>query len=225
MTVPTAAWGSRRSSCMAIHSLTAPPAKSPSPSPVSGQPEAWGLGVSAARAGSRRVWYSGSFLWQLRGCEASTPGAEDLALCNARYRRVIGSTSAASGNVCPVEDFAEATIVGVAVPPGDVVADHAGLLVVGGVVGAVHGEGAQRGELGLDAVEPGALTLPSYTARAKAHSASARSARKRLGCQPTRRSAMPRPAAERRRERVAVDVKLLAACCTRSERDGGVSLR
>ena len=44
-----------------------------------------------------------------------------------------------------------------AVPPGDVAADHAGLLAVAGVVGAVEGEVAQRGELGLDPVEPGAV--------------------------------------------------------------------
>ena len=34
-----------------------------------------------------------------------------------------------------------------AVPPGDVAADHAVLFAVGGVVGAVEGELAQRGEL------------------------------------------------------------------------------
>ena len=66
-------------------------------------------------------------------------------------------TSAASGNICPVDDFAEATIAGVAVSPGDVAADHAGLLGVAGVVGAIHGEVAQRGELGFDAVQPGGI--------------------------------------------------------------------
>jgi hypothetical protein len=40
----------------------------------------------------------------------------------------------------------------VVVAPDDVAADHAGLLLVGGVVGAVEGEVAQRGELGFDAV-------------------------------------------------------------------------
>jgi hypothetical protein len=39
----------------------------------------------------------------------------------------------------------------VAVPPGDV-ADHAVLFAVGGVVGAVEGEPAQRGELAFEAV-------------------------------------------------------------------------
>lgn len=43
-----------------------------------------------------------------------------------------------------------------AVSPDDVAADHAALLLVAGVVGAIEGEAAQRGELGLDAVEPGA---------------------------------------------------------------------
>jgi hypothetical protein len=40
------------------------------------------------------------------------------------------------------------------VPPGDVAADHPGLLVVGLMVGAVEREIAQRGELGLDASTP-----------------------------------------------------------------------
>jgi len=44
--------------------------------------------------------------------------------------------------------------VGIAVPPGDISADHAGLLGVAGVVGASHGEVPQRGELRLDAVQP-----------------------------------------------------------------------
>ena len=62
--------------------------------------------------------------------------------------------SAASGNVCPVDDPAEAGIAGVAVSPGDVAADHAVLFAVGGVVGAVECELAQRGELTLQAVHP-----------------------------------------------------------------------
>ena len=65
-----------------------------------------------------------------------------------------GQPSGASGNLCPVDDFAESAVVGVAVPPGDVAADHAGLVVVAGVVGAVQGEVAQRLELGLDPVQP-----------------------------------------------------------------------
>jgi hypothetical protein len=39
---------------------------------------------------------------------------------------------------CPVDDFAEPAVVGIAIPPGDVAADHAGLLGVAGVVGAVQ---------------------------------------------------------------------------------------
>jgi hypothetical protein len=60
--------------------------------------------------------------------------------------------SAASSYVCPVDDAAEPFVVGVVVAPDDVAADHAGLLAVAGVVGAVEGEVAQRGELRLYAV-------------------------------------------------------------------------
>ena len=63
-------------------------------------------------------------------------------------------TSAASGNVCPVDDAAEPFVVGVVVALDDVPADHAALFLVGGVVGAVEREVAQRGELGLDPVQP-----------------------------------------------------------------------
>ncbi len=65
--------------------------------------------------------------------------------------------SAASGNLCPLDglglcdDLAEPRVGrGVPVPPGDVAADHAGLLGVAVVVGAVQSEVAQRGELGLE---------------------------------------------------------------------------
>jgi len=60
--------------------------------------------------------------------------------------------SAASSNVCPVNDAAEPFIVCVGVAPDDVPADHAALLLVAGVVGAVEGEVAQGCELGLDPV-------------------------------------------------------------------------
>jgi hypothetical protein len=60
--------------------------------------------------------------------------------------------SAASGNVGPVDDAAESFVVGVVVPPDDVPADHAGLFLVAGVVGAVEREVPQRRELRLDAV-------------------------------------------------------------------------
>src|SRR5215472_6094846 len=65
--------------------------------------------------------------------------------------------SAASSYVCPVDDAAESLVVGVVVAPDDVAADHAGLLLVGGVVGAVEGEVAQRGELRLNPVPPGCV--------------------------------------------------------------------
>src|SRR5207247_6196745 len=65
------------------------------------------------------------------------------------------STSAASGNVCPFDDAAEPFVVGVVVAPDDVAADHAGLLLVAGVVGAVEREVPQRGELRLNPVPPG----------------------------------------------------------------------
>src|SRR6266568_5126212 len=58
-----------------------------------------------------------------------------------RVRMHLPVASAASSYVCPV----------------DVAADHAGLLLVAGVVGAVEGEVPQRGELGLDAVQPGRI--------------------------------------------------------------------
>jgi hypothetical protein len=61
-------------------------------------------------------------------------------------------TSAASGNVCPVDNSAGLLVVGVAVAPYDVPADHAGLFLVAGVVGAVEREVARRGELRFDAV-------------------------------------------------------------------------
>jgi hypothetical protein len=61
-------------------------------------------------------------------------------------------SSPASGRVCPCDDLAEAFVVGVAVAPDYVPADHAGLLFVAGVVGAVEREVSQGCELGLDAV-------------------------------------------------------------------------
>jgi hypothetical protein len=57
-----------------------------------------------------------------------------------------------SGYVRPVNDAAEFAVLGVPVPPSDVAADHASLLLVGAVVGAVEGEVAQGGELGFYAV-------------------------------------------------------------------------
>ena len=43
-------------------------------------------------------------------------------------------------------------VVGVIVARDDVAADHAGLLLVAGIVGAAEREVPQRGELGLDPV-------------------------------------------------------------------------
>jgi hypothetical protein len=69
----------------------------------------------------------------------------------------LGHLSAASGKVCPVYDAAESFVVGVVVAPDDVTADHAALLLVSGVVGAVEGDVAQGRELRLDAVQPGRI--------------------------------------------------------------------
>ena len=52
---------------------------------------------------------------------------------------------------------AESWVGGVGVAPDDVAADQACLVAVAVVVGAVEGEAAQTGELGLDPVEPGAV--------------------------------------------------------------------
>ena len=57
--------------------------------------------------------------------------------------------SAASSYVCPVDDAAETFVAGVVVAPNDVPADHAGLFLVAGVVGAVQREVPQRRELRL----------------------------------------------------------------------------
>ena len=63
-----------------------------------------------------------------------------------------GRPSAASGYVCLGDDAAESFVVGVVVAPDDVPADHAGLFLMAGVVGAVEREVAQRRELRLYAV-------------------------------------------------------------------------
>jgi hypothetical protein len=57
---------------------------------------------------------------------------------------------AVSGCAGALDNAAQAGVGGVAVAPGDVAADHAALFPVGGVIGAVEGELAQRGELTLD---------------------------------------------------------------------------
>jgi hypothetical protein len=103
----------------------------------------------------------GSMAWSRWGSPAGrwSKGAErglgDLAAAHASRGRHADSqveANAASGYVCPGDDAAESLVVGVVVAPDDVAADHAGLFLVGGVVGAVEGEVAQRGELRLYAV-------------------------------------------------------------------------
>jgi hypothetical protein len=78
--------------------------------------------------------------------------AVDCLATQANCGSFTPSTSAVSSYVCPVDDAAEPFVVGVVVPPDDVPADHAGLVFVGGMVGAVEREVAQCRELGFDAV-------------------------------------------------------------------------
>jgi len=93
----------------------------------------FGTGRSILRCGTRALSVIGRY-WS--ACATSLrPGA-----------------SAASSYVRPVDDAAESFVVGVVVAPDDVPADHAGLLLMAGVVGAVEREVAQRRELCLDAV-------------------------------------------------------------------------
>src|SRR6202030_4356500 len=67
---------------------------------------------------------------------------------------VYSVAGAVSGCGCPFDDGTQAGVGGVSVPPGDAAADHAVLFAVGGVIGAVEGELAQRGELAFEAVHP-----------------------------------------------------------------------
>src|SRR3954469_20238979 len=80
-------------------------------------------------------------------CSHTMSAAASAGSCNLRPGDGGGS----------FDHLAEPGVGGVPVPPGDVAADHAGLLAVGRVIGAVEGEVAQGGELRLDAVEPGAV--------------------------------------------------------------------
>src|SRR4051794_7351230 len=74
------------------------------------------------------------------------PGMGLSTRCQWLDADIYVTTSAGSGNLRPLDglgssdDLAEPGISDVPVPPGDVAADHAGLLPVGGVVGAVEGE-------------------------------------------------------------------------------------
>src|SRR5258708_15909544 len=84
-------------------------------------------------------------------------------LCGLERRGFVYSVaSAVSGCGCPFDDAAQAGVCGVAVPPGDVAADHAVLFAVGGVVGAAEGELAQRGETGI---RGGSSTRSSWACR------------------------------------------------------------
>jgi hypothetical protein len=58
-----------------------------------------------------------------------------------------------SSYVCPLDDTAQAFVVGV-IAPDDVPANHAGLFGLAGLVGAVEREVVQGCELRLDAVQP-----------------------------------------------------------------------
>ena len=80
-------------------------------------------------------------------------GADEDRYCGEKSRASV-EASAASGNVCALDEFAECSVVCVAVAPDDVAADHRCLFTMRGVVGAVEGEVAQRLELGFDPVQP-----------------------------------------------------------------------
>ncbi len=75
------------------------------------------------------------------GHDITAPHSQGLVDC----RLPLTCASAASGNVRPVHDRAEAFVGSVLVAPDDVAADHAPLLFVAGVVGAVESEVAQGG--------------------------------------------------------------------------------
>jgi hypothetical protein len=90
-----------------------------------------------------------------RDCHEPASGSQDLCTTSAggAWRAgAAGRASAVSGYVCPGNDPAESFVVGVVIAPDDVPADHAGLFLVAGVVGAIQCEVPQRGELGFDAV-------------------------------------------------------------------------
>jgi hypothetical protein len=92
-------------------------------------------------------WPAGSKIGAATQAFPRTASSLSIALPT---RRTVAS--AASGYVCPVDDAAESFVVGVVIAPDDVPADHAGLLLVTGVVGAVEREVPQRRELRLYSV-------------------------------------------------------------------------
>ena len=85
-----------------------------------------------------------------RPCRPRDDGRSVTQVCLKVIAGPLRCASAASSYVCPVDDAAESFVVGVVVAPDDVPADHAGLLLVAGVVGPVEREVAQGRELGLD---------------------------------------------------------------------------
>jgi hypothetical protein len=132
-----------------------------------------GLARAVARSRTRRGPHDPLTLWPAKATRMTTgrwtePHMSDQEQTSGqhgdaqpvRWRLVAIVTSTASGNLCPLDgcgafdDLAKSWISDVSVSPDDVAADHAGLLAVAVVVGAVEGEVAQGGELGLDAVEP-----------------------------------------------------------------------
>jgi tetratricopeptide (TPR) repeat protein len=97
--------------------------------------------------GDREAWAAGIAV-------ASATLALDIAPEYGRAKSALGNLRPLDG-FGSSDDLAEPGVGDVSVAPGDVAADHAGLLAVAGMVGAVESEVAQRGELGLDPVQPG----------------------------------------------------------------------
>jgi len=104
------------------------------------------------------LWRSSSCCWSLRQLVGCASGRVALRLTRRRIcgcgprSRASPTPSTASGNLCrfdgcgPPDDLAELGVGDAAVSPGDVAADHAGLLAVAGVVGAVDREVPQCGD-------------------------------------------------------------------------------
>lgn len=69
---------------------------------------------------------------------------------NSSHRRLVPT----SGNVCALYRFPKGLVLGTAVSPGDVAADHSSLSIVRFVICPVEGEVAQSGELSFIPVEP-----------------------------------------------------------------------
>ena len=91
-----------------------------------------------AQLARRRVAVRTALIRLPRHRPASTGLATCLLFISILYGMLDGEASAASGYVCPVDDATQAFVISVVVAPDDVPADHAGLFLVAGVVGAVH---------------------------------------------------------------------------------------